>query len=32
MDVRAAIAYAPGKPLEVTTVKLDGPHAGEVMV
>ena len=32
MDVRAAVAYAPGKPLEVTTVQLDGPRAGEVLV
>jgi S-(hydroxymethyl)glutathione dehydrogenase/alcohol dehydrogenase len=32
MDVRAAVAYAPGKPLEVTTVKLDGPRAGEVLI
>src|SRR5271163_2388675 len=32
MDVRAAVAYAPGKPLEVTTVKLDGPRAGEALV
>jgi S-(hydroxymethyl)glutathione dehydrogenase / alcohol dehydrogenase len=32
MDVRAAVAFAAGKPLEVTTVKLDGPRAGEVMV
>src|SRR6185437_3705875 len=32
MDVRAAVATAAGKPLEVTTVKLDGPKAGEVMV
>src|SRR6201996_6328610 len=32
MDVRAAVAFAPGKPLEVTTVKLDGPRAGEVLV
>src|SRR5277367_2150359 len=32
MDVRAAVAHAPGKPLEVTTVKLDGPRAGEVLV
>src|SRR5437016_5667405 len=32
MDVRAAVAVAAGKPLEVTTVKLDGPKAGEVMV
>jgi len=32
MDVRAAVAFGPGKPLEVTTVKLDGPRAGEVLV
>src|SRR5215813_13537795 len=32
MDVRAAVAFAPGKPLEVTEVKLDGPRAGEVLV
>jgi S-(hydroxymethyl)glutathione dehydrogenase / alcohol dehydrogenase len=32
MDVRAAVAFAPGKPLEVTTVTLDGPRAGEVLV
>jgi S-(hydroxymethyl)glutathione dehydrogenase/alcohol dehydrogenase len=32
MDVRAAVAVAAGKPLEVTTVKLDGPRAGEVLV
>src|SRR6202034_969031 len=32
MDVRAAVAFAPGKPLEVATVKLDGPRAGEVLV
>src|ERR1700752_2700059 len=32
MDVRAAVAYAPGKPLEVTTVQLEGPRAGEVLV
>src|ERR1700716_2579411 len=32
MDVRAAVAVAAGKPLEVMTVKLDGPKAGEVMV
>ena len=32
MDVRAAVAFEAGKPLEVTTVKLDGPKAGEVMV
>src|ERR1700726_1715874 len=32
MDVRAAVAFAPGKPLEITTVQLDGPRAGEVLV
>src|SRR5499425_3540638 len=32
MDVKAAVAVAAGKPLDVTTVKLDGPRAGEVMV
>src|SRR5215217_787399 len=32
MDVRAAVAFEPGKPLEVTKVQLDGPKAGEVMV
>src|ERR1700756_3095504 len=32
MDVRAAVAFAAGKPLEGTTVKLDGPKAGEVLV
>jgi hypothetical protein len=32
MEVRAAVAFAPGKPLEVTTVTLDGPRAGEVLV
>ncbi|MDE2374821.1 MAG: S-(hydroxymethyl)glutathione dehydrogenase/class III alcohol dehydrogenase [Hyphomicrobiales bacterium] len=32
MDVRAAVAFAPGKPLEITTVNLDGPRAGEVLV
>src|ERR1700692_3852825 len=32
MDVRAAIAFGPGKPLEVTTVQLEGPRAGEVLV
>src|ERR1700738_2573091 len=32
MDVKAAVAVAAGKPLEVTTVQLDGPKAGEVMV
>src|SRR5258705_233584 len=32
MDVRAALAVAAGKPLEVTTVQLEGPKTGEVMV
>src|SRR5580658_1214216 len=32
MDVRAAVAFAAGRPLEVTTVSLDGPKAGEVLV
>lgn len=32
MDVRAALAVEAGKPLEVTTVQLEGPQAGEVLV
>jgi S-(hydroxymethyl)glutathione dehydrogenase / alcohol dehydrogenase len=32
MDVRAAVATAAGKPLEITTVRLEGPKAGEVLV
>src|SRR5579863_8225591 len=32
LDVRAAVAFNPGGPLEVTSVKLDGPRAGEVLV
>ena len=32
MDVRAAVAYAPGAPLVVETVRLQGPKAGEVLV
>lgn len=32
MDVKAAVAIAAGKPLEVTTVQLEGPKAGEVLV
>src|SRR3546814_663963 len=31
MDVRAAVAVAAGKPLEVTTVQLEGPKEGEVL-
>src|ERR1700691_541930 len=32
MKTRAAIAYAAGKPLEIVTVDLEGPKAGEVLV
>ena len=32
MDVRAAIAVAAGRPLEITDVTLEGPKVGEVMV
>ena len=32
MDVRAAIAFAAGQPLEIETVQLDGPRQGEVLV
>jgi S-(hydroxymethyl)glutathione dehydrogenase/alcohol dehydrogenase len=32
MEVKAAVAVVAGKPLEVTTVTLDGPKDGEVMV
>jgi len=32
MDVRAAIAFEAGKPLEIETVQLSGPKAGEVLV
>ena len=32
MDVRAAVAVAPGKPLSIETVQLEGPRAGEVLV
>ncbi|AUX78385.1 Zn-dependent alcohol dehydrogenase GroES-like domain-containing protein (plasmid) [Sinorhizobium fredii] len=32
MDVRAAVAVQAGKPLEVMTVQLEGPQAGEVLV
>src|SRR3974390_1636867 len=32
MKSRAAIAHAAGKPLEIATVDLDGPKAGEVLV
>ena len=32
MDVRAALAVGAGKPLEITTVQLEGPKEGEVLV
>ncbi|HEY0275908.1 MAG TPA: alcohol dehydrogenase catalytic domain-containing protein, partial [Paenirhodobacter sp.] len=32
MRTRAAVAIAPGKPLEIMEVNLDGPKAGEVLV
>lgn len=32
MEVRAAIATEPGKPLSIETVDLEGPKAGEVLV
>ncbi len=32
MQTKAAVAYEAGKPLEITTVNLQGPQAGEVLV
>src|SRR5579884_3405470 len=32
MKTKAAIAFAPGKPLEIEMVDLDGPKDGEVLV
>lgn len=32
MKTKAAIAWAPGKPLEVTELEIEGPRAGEVLV
>src|SRR5690242_12611884 len=32
MKTRAAVAHAPGKPLSVETIELEGPHAGEVLI
>jgi S-(hydroxymethyl)glutathione dehydrogenase / alcohol dehydrogenase len=32
MKVRAAVAFEAGKPLQIETVDLDGPKAGEVLV
>src|SRR6202161_3970260 len=32
MKTKAAICYAAGKPLEIATVELEGPKAGEVLI
>jgi len=32
MDVRAAVAFEPGKPLQIQTVEVEGPKEGEVLV
>ena len=32
MEVRAAVARAPGKPLEIETIRVEGPREGEVLV
>ncbi|MBW7931114.1 MAG: S-(hydroxymethyl)glutathione dehydrogenase/class III alcohol dehydrogenase [Gammaproteobacteria bacterium] len=32
MKTRAAVAWAPGQPLSIETVDLEGPRAGEVLV
>lgn len=32
MDVRAAVAFEPGKPLQIETIQLEGPQAGEVLI
>ena len=32
MDVRAAVAYKAGQPLQLENVQLDGPREGEVLV
>ncbi|WP_170212552.1 alcohol dehydrogenase catalytic domain-containing protein, partial [Acetobacter peroxydans] len=32
MDVRAAVAFEAGRPLEIERVQLEGPRAGEVLV
>src|SRR6188472_3041459 len=32
MQVKAAVAFAPGEPLSIETVELDGPREGEVLV
>ncbi|MGB5592316.1 MAG: alcohol dehydrogenase catalytic domain-containing protein, partial [Gammaproteobacteria bacterium] len=32
MKARAAVAWEAGKPLEVETIEVEGPKAGEVMI
>src|SRR5882762_11804420 len=32
VKVKAAVANGPGQPLEVTTIDLEGPRSGEVLV
>jgi S-(hydroxymethyl)glutathione dehydrogenase/alcohol dehydrogenase len=32
MDVRAAVAFEAGKPLEIEKIQLEGPKAGEVLI
>jgi S-(hydroxymethyl)glutathione dehydrogenase/alcohol dehydrogenase len=32
MEIKAAVAYSPGKPLTIETVQLQGPQAGEVLI
>ena len=32
MQTKAAVAYEAGKPLEIETIELDGPKAGEVLI
>ncbi|PTL81743.1 S-(hydroxymethyl)glutathione dehydrogenase/class III alcohol dehydrogenase [Vitiosangium sp. GDMCC 1.1324] len=32
MDIKAAVAFEPGKPLSIETVQLEGPKAGEVLI
>ncbi len=32
MEIRAAVAYEPGKPLTIETIHLEGPKEGEVLV
>jgi S-(hydroxymethyl)glutathione dehydrogenase/alcohol dehydrogenase len=32
MKVKAAVAHAPGKPLSIEDIDLDGPRAGEVLI